>query len=82
MRLFVYMRDGRTVYRLTRRGDFAKLVGQEPWHEEKSVDVGRGIWNPSIGEYVWTPVRIRYIAKASICSVEEDTTPAAATVLS
>ena len=72
MKLLVYMRDGRTVYRISGRGNFAKLVGQEPWHEEKSIEVGRGIWNPITGEYVWTPVRIRFIAKGSIGVVEQD----------
>jgi hypothetical protein len=73
VKLLVYLRDGRTVYRLTGRGMLAKLVGREPWHEEKGCHVERGIWNPETGEYVWTPIRLRFVAKNSISVVEEDT---------
>lgn len=81
MKLLVYLRDGRTVYRITGRALLAKLVGADPWHEERGAMVERGIWNPTTSEYVWTRgIRIRFISKNSISVVEEETscgTPAA-----
>lgn len=71
MRLLVYLKDGRTVYMLKGRGVFAKLIGLEPWHEERSVECQRGIWNPTTGEFHWQGVRLRHIAKSSISVVEE-----------
>ena len=71
MKLLVYMKDGRTVYLLERRGRLAQLVTGEPWHEGESVRVVRGIWNPITGEYVWKSVPLRHIAKGSIAVVEE-----------
>ena len=44
---------------------------KEPWHDEPSLRVARGIWNPVTGEYVWTAVPLRFIAKGSISVVEE-----------
>ena len=74
MKLRVYMRDGRTVYRVMGRGNLAKLVGDEPWNEKPGIEVVRGIWNPLVGEYVWLRgIRLRFIAKGSIGVVEEDT---------
>lgn len=71
MRLFVYLRDGRTVYLVVGRGVLSSLVRGEPWHEGRSVEVLRGIWNPTTGEYVWAGVRLRHLAKNSISVVEE-----------
>lgn len=72
MRLLVYMRDGRTVYYLTGRSKLAQLVRAEPWHEQPGITAARGIWNPTTGEYVWTPgIHLRYLAKGSISVVEE-----------
>lgn len=74
MRLLVYMRDGRTVYKIVGRGFLAKLVRGEPWDEDrKGGVVGRGIWNPATGEYVWMAVRLQWLSKNSISVVEEDT---------
>lgn len=73
MKLLVYMRDGRTVYRLTGRGNLAQLLSRDPAHEERGCIVDRGIWNPDTGEYAWTAgIRIRFIAKGSIGVVEEE----------
>lgn len=78
MKLLVYMRDGRTVYRITGRGKLAKLLrtdveGVEGWDKDQHVNVERGIWNPATGEYNWTAnVRLRFIAKGSIGVIEED----------
>jgi hypothetical protein len=73
MKLLLYMRDGRTVYRLTGRGNLMKLIREEPWHDQPGLTVERGIWNPETGEYVWRAgIRIRFIAKGSISVVEEE----------
>lgn len=71
MNLLVYLRDGRTVYLLEKRSRLMQLVTGEPWHEKESVRVVRGIWNPITGEYVWSSVGLRYLAKNSISVVEE-----------
>jgi len=71
MKIFVYLRDGRTVYLIEKRGRLKQLVNVEPWHEQESVPVVRGIWNPERGEYEWERARVRFIAKASISVVEE-----------
>jgi hypothetical protein len=70
VKLLVYLRDGRTVYLLEKRGRLRQLVGDEPWHEGPHVFAVRGIWNPNTGEYVWTPVYLRHISKSSISVVE------------
>ena len=76
MRLLVFLRDGRTVYRVKGRGALARLVRAEPWHEEPGVFVDKGIWNPTTGEYIWTiQVKLRALAKNSISHVEEDQLP-------
>lgn len=72
MKLLIYMRDGRTVYRIVGRGVLSKLVGAEPWHDRPGVVAERGIWNPTTGEYLFRRVWIRFLAKGSIASVEED----------
>lgn len=72
MKLLVYMRDGRTCYALKGRGELARLVQREPYHEDPGVVCVRGLWNPETGLYVWTPaIKLRYIAKGSIGVVEE-----------
>lgn len=75
MKLLVYMRDGRTCYALTGRGQLAALFserGKGPAHERPSIEVVRGIWNPHTGAYLWQPgVRLRFIARGSIAFVEE-----------
>lgn len=71
MRLLVYLRDARTVYLIPSRGALARLARAEPWNEGGPVAAVRGIWNPHTGEYLWTRVGLRYIAKGSIASVEE-----------
>lgn len=72
MKLLVYMRDGRTVYYLTGRSNLRQLMNPDPANEGQSVLAVRGIWNPTTGEYVWTRgIRLRFIAKGSIGSVEE-----------
>ena len=72
MKLLVYMRDGRTCYALKGRGELAKLVSREPFHEDSGVVCVRGIWNPITGEYAWSPgIRLRFLAKGSIGVVEE-----------
>lgn len=73
MRLLIYMRDGRTVYALKGRTQFRKLIEREPWHEDHGTEVDRGTWNPHTGEYIWRRIRVRFIAKGSISSVEEET---------
>lgn len=74
MKLLVYLRDGRTVYRITGRQNLAVLLRRDPAHEERHIAVERGIWNPETGEYVWLdkPIRLRFLAKNSVSSVEED----------
>lgn len=71
MRLLVYLRDGRTVYMIKGRSVLAQLVGVEPWGEHHGIDVQRGTWNPTTGEYHWRGVRVRHLAKGSISHVEE-----------
>jgi hypothetical protein len=79
VKLLIYMRDGRTVYRVVGRGKLARLLrtnveGVEGWDKDQFVFVDRGIWNPATGEYVWAmSVRLRFIAKGSIGVVEEET---------
>jgi hypothetical protein len=74
MRLLVYMRDGRTVYALSGRAVLGRLMRRDPAHEEESIAVVRGIWNPLTGEYLWTRgIRLRFIAQHSIAFVEEGT---------
>lgn len=78
MRLLIFMRDGRTVYRVTGRGKLAKLLRTElekveGWDKDQHVMVERGIWNPATGDYVWSAsVRLRFIAKGSIGVIEEE----------
>lgn len=72
MRLLVFMRDGRTVYRLTGRGTLRKLCAGEPWDEDPGAIVQRGIWSPSQEKYRWIGVKLRHLAKGSISVVEED----------
>jgi hypothetical protein len=72
VKILVYIRDGRTVYVLRGRGELARLVGAEPWHEGKGTAVDRAIWNPTTGLYVWTRgIFVRFISRASIAVVEE-----------
>jgi hypothetical protein len=71
VKLLVYLRDGRTVYRLRGRKVLARLVRLDPWHEEQGSVVDRGIWNHDTGEYNWLQLRIRHIAAHSISHVEE-----------
>ncbi len=72
MRLLVYMKDGRTVYRIVGRAKLAILLNRELTDEDRSLPVDRGIWNPTTGEYVWRGIRIRFINKGSIAVIEED----------
>lgn len=77
MKVLVYMKDGRTVYLLQRRAELSRLVTRQVEHEgddarsSTSVPAVRGIWNPHTGEYVWTRIPLRYVAKGSIAAVEE-----------
>lgn len=71
MKLLVYLRDGRTVYLIEKRGRLRQLVGDEPWHEGASTFAVKGIWNPTTGEYVWSRVQLRHISKSSISVVED-----------
>lgn len=71
MKLLVYLTDGRTVFLLERRGRLGDLVNADPWGEQKTIRVARGIWNPITGEYIWTIIGLRYVRKASIAYVEE-----------
>lgn len=74
MKILVYLRDGRTVYLIVGRGSLARLLGRDPAHEGDPVPVARGIWNPAIGEYVWTrSINLRYLSKNSVGHVEEPT---------
>ena len=72
MRLLVYMKDGRTVYRIVGRGKFAQLLKRALTDEDRSLVVERGIWNPTTGEYVWRVVKLRFLNTSSISCVEED----------
>lgn len=72
MRLLVYMKDGRTVYRIIGRGYLAKLVKDEPWHENPSVTCEKGLYNAGTGEFFWSRIQLRHIARGSISHVEED----------
>lgn len=78
MKLLVYLRDGRTVYFLEKRGRLRQLTGSKPGHEGESYRVARGIWNPILGQYGWKAVLLRHIATNSISVVEEATTIEAA----
>lgn len=78
MKLLVYLRDGRTVYFLEKRGRLRQLMSGEPGHEGESYRVARGIWNPITGEYVWKAVLLRHLAKSSVSVVEEANTIEAA----
>lgn len=78
MKLLVYLRDGRTVYFLEKRGRLMQLTTGDSWHEGESIRVARGIWNPITGEYTWRAVLLRHIATNSISVVEEADTLAAA----
>ena len=72
MRLLVYIKDGRTCYRITGRGHLAALVRAEPWHENRAVTAEKGLWNSETGEYFWAPIQLRHIARGAISHVEED----------
>ncbi len=73
MKLLVFMKDGRTVYMIEKRGVLSELCRDEPWHEQPGATVVKGIWNPTTGEYLWQRnVRLRFLAKGSISHVEED----------
>jgi hypothetical protein len=75
MRIRVYLRDGRTCYRLAKRGQLADLLTREPAEDSRrSQDCERAIYNPLTGELTFTPVRLRHIARASISVIEEDPT--------
>jgi hypothetical protein len=71
MKVLVYMRDGRTVYLIEKRGLLRALIGNDPAHEGKSVFSVRGTWNPHTGMYVWRPVPLRHLSPSSIAVVEE-----------
>jgi len=73
VKLLVYLRDGRTVYKIERRHVLAKLLSSDPHNENPSVAAVRGTWNPETGEYMWERVSLRHIAKNSVSVVEEDT---------
>lgn len=71
MKILVYMKDGRQVFLLERRGMLGELVQSQPEDKGRTIWAGRGIWNPFAGEYVWSNVGLRHIAKGSIALVEE-----------
>jgi hypothetical protein len=71
VKILVYMKDGRQVFFLERRGQLADLVQSQPEGDGRTIWCGRGIWNPITGEYVWSNVGLRHIAKGSIALVEE-----------
>lgn len=79
MTLLVYIRDGRTVFRISGRGWLAELTRREPFNETtRTAEVDRGVWNPTTGEYVWmSGIKLRFLAKGSISHVEEDRAEAA-----
>ena len=61
MKIFVYLRDGRTVFLIEKRGLLGKLCAAEPWgDEDASVFAVRGIWDAAGLEYRWTQTRLRY----------------------
>lgn len=72
MKLLVYLKDGRTVYRIIGRGKLAALLKRALTDEDRSLTVERGIWNPTTGEYVWRVARLRYLNTSSISVIEED----------
>lgn len=71
MKILVYMKDGRQVFFLDRRGLLSELVKEPLDDERRTIWAGRGIWNPITGEYVWSNVGLRYISRGSIALVEE-----------
>lgn len=71
MKILVYMKDGRQVFLLERRGQLGDLMQSQPEGDSRTIWAGRGIWNPFSGEYVWSNVGLRHIAKGSIALVEE-----------
>jgi hypothetical protein len=71
VKILVYLKDGRTVYLLQKRGELARLVGVEPWGEHDSIQAVRGTWNPATGEYVWARAKLRFVNRTSISTVEE-----------
>lgn len=76
MRLLVYMKDGRTCYRIVGRGKLGSLIGRDGTDDNGSLFVEKGIWNPETGDYVWRGARLRHIASNSISHIEEDQYPA------
>jgi hypothetical protein len=72
VKILVYMRDGRTVYRIAKRGLLAELLTREPAHEERGIAVERAYWNPVTGTFTfWHEVRLRFLSKNSVAVVEE-----------
>ena len=79
MRLLVFMRDGRTVYRIRRRHDLAQLVRATAWDDQDTTVIwaDRGIWSTADGDHSWlNQVKLRHISPGSISHVELDQSPA------
>ncbi|MCW3018624.1 MAG: hypothetical protein JWN10_932 [Solirubrobacterales bacterium] len=75
MRIRVYIRDGHTCYRLAKRSDLGDLITREPHGAKPSKEVEVAYWNGSEAAYgAFVPWRLRFIAKGSISTVEEDPT--------
>lgn len=73
MRIRLFMRDGRTCYRLAKRADLGDLVKRSPENENRSIVAEVAFWNPMLGELSdFREVRIRAISKGSIGWVEEE----------
>jgi len=80
MRIRVYMKDGRTCYRLASVEVLHALINASPASSDwlgnaappEAVDAERAYWNGSTGLWHFEPIRVLSIDRGSIAVVEED----------
>lgn len=69
----MFIKDGRTCYRLAKRSQLADLVQRSPTDDShRSIDAEVAWWDSQARTLDFVPVRLRYIGKGAISCVEED----------
>lgn len=73
MRIRVYMRDGRTCYRMAKRADLRDLLKRQPDDEQTTMSAEVAMFNGVASVFGdFKPCGLRFIARGSIACVEHD----------